>query len=313
MLRTRFFLICTFLCVILSINRITASENFANALRIFNEKKFYAASIEFGRAIFYETDINKIAYFKYYKSLCYKELGEYNRSLEELNQINLFNIPDSLFFLIRYQQALSNYLNNDPDQSLWNIGEIRNRFPDSVKMIEIVPLNILCLNSVRKWDEAYTLWCYFLENSGVDNQLKVNYRADVGNLYKKRNIPRFHSPKKAENLSRFVPGSGQMYCGAVGEGTVNFLLNATLLGFAFYEFYTEYYITGYFVGLGLFNKTYHGGMRRAGLIAEQKNKDAINKFNLKSGSLIIKVIDSTNLRVNHMPWGIPHSASLHSD
>lgn len=298
MLRTRFFLICIFLCAILSTNRIIASDYYSNALRIFHEKKFYAASIEFERAIFYETDINRIALLKYYKSLCYKELGENVKTLEELGEINIFNVPDSLYFLIRYQQALSNYLNNDPDQSLWNIGELRFRFPDSAKIIDIIPLNILCLNTTRRWDEAHRLWNYFLENSDLENSAIKNYKAEVNNLYKKRNIPGFHSPKKAENFSRFIPGSGQIYSGAVVEGSVNFLINASFLGFALYEFYTEYYITGYFVGLGLFNKTYHGGMRRASLLAEQKNSAALKKFNLETSSLIIKVIESGNLKMN---------------
>jgi tetratricopeptide (TPR) repeat protein len=298
MLRTRFSLICIFLCAILSTNRSIASDYYPNALRIFQEKKFYAASIEFERAIFYETDISKIALLKYYKSICYKELGRIVKSLEELSEINMFKIPDSLFFLIRYQQALNNYLNKDPDQALWNIGELRFRFPDSTKIIDIIPLNILCLNAIRSWNDAHKLWNYFLENYPMDNSLKTKLKTEVNDLYNKRNLPRLYSPKKAENLSRFIPGSGQMYSGAVLEGSVNFLINASFLGFAFYEFYTEYYITGYFVGLGLFNKTYHGGMRRAGILAEQKNSTALRKFNLETCSLIIKVLESGNSKMN---------------
>jgi hypothetical protein len=294
MLRTRFFLICTFLCAILSTNRIVAGDYYSNALRIFNEKKFFAASIEFERAIFYETDINKIALFKYYKSLCYKELGDNAKTLDELDGINLFNISDSLFYLIRYQQALSNYLTNNPDKALWSIGELRFRIPDSSKIIKIIPINILCLNATKKFDEAYSLWNYFLENSGIDSTSKSILKTEIDNLYKKRNLPGFHSPKKAENLSRFIPGAGQMYAGAVVEGSVNFLINASILSFALYEFYSEYYLTGYFVGLGLFNKTYHGGMHRANLLAEQKNREALNKFNLKNSSLMVRLIDSGN-------------------
>jgi hypothetical protein len=297
MLKTRFFLICIFLCAILSTNRIRASDYYSNALRIFQEKKFYDASIEFERAIFYETDINRIPLFKYCKSLCYKELGENVKALEELGEINMFNVSDSLFYLIRYQQALINYLNKEPDMALWNISELRLRFPDPTKIIEIIPLNILCLNTTRNWDEANKLWNYLLENSGLDNSLEKKFKAEVNNLYNKKSIPRFHSPKKAENLSRFIPGSGQIYSGAVFEGSVNFLLNASFLGFALYEFYTEYYITGYFVGLGIFNKTYHGGMRRAGLIAEQKNSTSLRKFNLECSSLIIKVLESGNSKM----------------
>ena len=163
MLKTRFFLICIFLCVTFSINRTFASDYYSNAFRIFSEGKFYVASIEFERAIFYEADNSKIAQCKYYKSICYKELGDSLRALKELSEINMFNLPDSLFFLIRYEQAVCNFLNNDPNQSLWNIEEIRYRFPDSLKTMDIVPLNILCLNSLRKWDEAIKLWNYLFE------------------------------------------------------------------------------------------------------------------------------------------------------
>ena len=169
MLKIRSFSICIFLCVILSTNSIIASDNYSNALRIFSEGRFYSASIEFERALFYETDIIKIAWCKYYKSVCYKELGESKRALEELSGINPISLSDSLFFLVRYEQSLCNYLNNDPVQSLWNIDEIRMRIPDSLKTIDIIPLNVLCLNSLRKWKEAKVLWNYFLDNSGLSD------------------------------------------------------------------------------------------------------------------------------------------------
>ena len=294
----RFFSICIFLCATLSANRIFASDYYSNALRIYHEGHLFVASIEFERAIYYETDYNNIARSKYYKSLCYKGLGETGKALEELDEINMFNLPDSLFLLIKYEQALGNYLINDPDKSLLNFEEIRFRFPDSLTTIGIIPLNILCLNSLRKWDEAFRLWNYYLDKSGLDDTITMNYKNRISKLYSKKNIPVYRSPKKAENLSRFIPGSGQMYCGAVAEGTFNFVINASLLGFAFYEFYTRYYFTGYFAGLGLFNKTYHGGMHRAGLLAAQKNTERINKFNLETSSLMIRVLDSDTSNIN---------------
>jgi hypothetical protein len=294
MLKTRFFSICIFLCVILSTNRIYASDYYANALRIFSEGKFFVASIEFERAIYYETDNIKIAQGKYYKSLCYKGLGENIKALAELSEINLFNLPDSLFFLIKYEQAFCNYSNNDPDQSIWNIGEIRFRFPDSLRIYDIIPLNILCLNALREFDGASDLWKYFLDNSGLKDSVKKDFEAKVNILYDNRNIPKFRSPKKAENLSRFIPGSGQMYCGALLEGAFNLLMNTAILGYSFYEFYSHYYFTGYIVGLGIFNKTYTGGMHRANLLAGEKNLNAMNKFNLKASALMIRVLAAGN-------------------
>jgi tetratricopeptide (TPR) repeat protein len=290
MLKTRFCSICIFLCVILSTSRISASDLFSNALRIFSEGKFFEASIELERAIFYESDNDRIVQFKYYKSLCYRGLGNYDKALAELSNINLFDVPDSLFFLIRYEQALCNYWNNDVPQSLLNIEGLKLKFRDTSKILEILPLNILCLNTVREWDNAHNLWNYFLENAGLQDSITTEYKEIINDLYKKRNIPKLYSPKKAQNLSRFIPGSGQMYSGEVGEGSLNLLINGSILIYALREFNFRYYFTGYFVGLGLFNKMYTGGMHRANLLASEKNREGIRKFNAQNSSLMIKVI-----------------------
>ena len=108
---------------------------------------------------------------------------------------------------------------------------------------------------------------------------EVEMEQMVNNLYKKRNIPHVKSVKKAENWSRFIPGSGQVYAGKTGEGVVNFLINASLLAFTAQQAYNGFYITGYLAGLGLFNKTYHGGIKRSGILASQKNKELIVNFN----------------------------------
>ena len=212
-------------------------------------------------------DNNKIAKCKYYKSLCYKELGDKHRALEELSEINVFNLPDSLFFFIRYEQAVCNFLNNDPAQALWNLEEIRYRFRDSLKTVDILPLNILCLNSTRNWDEALKVWSYLLNHTGLKDSEKNDCEAKINKLY----------------------------CGAVFEGTFNLIMNASLLGYSFFEFYSKYYFTGYFVGLGIFNKTYNGGMHRAKLLADEKNLEGINKFNVETSSLLIRILDSQPL------------------
>jgi hypothetical protein len=300
MLKTRFCSTCIFLCVILSSGRIFASDYYTNAFRIFSEGRFYEASIEFERVIFYETDNNKIALCRYYKALCYKGLGDTHRSLSVLSEINLYSLPDSLFFLIRYEQALGNYLNNDPNQSIWNLEEIRFRFPDSSKTKDIMPLNILCLNTLRKFEEARKLWIYLLDNSGLEDSVREGYKTKMEILYNRKNIPKALSPKKARTLSRIIPGSGQIYCGAVPEGALNFLMNASLLGFAFYEFYYKYYFTGYFAGLGLFNKIYSGGIHRAELLAGENNIKRMNNFNREVSTLLIRVIDSGQSVKNSM-------------
>jgi len=291
MLRIRFFSICIFLFGILSTDRIDASDNFVNALRLYNEGKFFVASIEFERAIFYETDIPKIAQCKYYKSLCFKNSGELVRAIDELDGISLYNLPDTLLFLIRYESALCNYLNNDPNKAIWLIDEIRLSNTGSTDVLNITPLNILCLNSIRKWEDALNLWNFLIMNSDLDEPERKKLTEEIDEIYNDKGLPKFKKPGKAENLSRFIPGSGQIYSGAFGEGSFNFLMNVSILGFAAYEFYTQYYFTGYFVGLGLLNKTYNGGIRRAGILADKRNQKTMDEFNLRVSSIMIKVFN----------------------
>jgi hypothetical protein len=192
----RFFSICTFLCVILSTGRITASDNFKNALRIFSEGRYFLASIEFERTIFYETDNKRIAQCKYYKSLCFKRTGDTGRAIEVLGEINMFSLPDSLFLLVRYEQALCNFLNGDPNKSLWSLEEIKFRFPDTSEIINIIPLNILCLNSLRRWDDAQVFWKYYLVHSGLSDSVKRNTSWKLTNYIKKEIFRNITHPKK---------------------------------------------------------------------------------------------------------------------
>jgi tetratricopeptide (TPR) repeat protein len=286
MLKLRYFSTCIFLLTLFSINRICASDYFSNAKKIYSEGKFFEASIEFERAIYYESDSNRIALCKYYKSLCYKELGEYDKALEELRKVNMESVPDSIFLVFSYEQVLCSYLKEDLNQALFNIDKVYLRFKDTLKILEFLPLNIICLNSCREWDNALILWNYYIDNSRLNDSVKRSFKQEVYRLYDKKNVPRFYFANKAENLSTFLPGSGQIYCGAVLEGLFNMSINGTLLYYAFSQLYNQFYCTGYFVGLKLFNKFYAGGIRRAKSLTEEKNQKGIKAFNVKNSNIM---------------------------
>jgi len=286
MLKLKYFSTCVFLLTLFSINRICASDYFLNALRIYTEGRFFEASIEFERAIYYETDSNLISVSKYYKSLCYKELGEYDKALEELAKENMESLPDSIFLAFGYEKVLCSYMKEDLNQALFNIDKVYQRFKDTLRILEFLPLNILCLNSCREWNNAMILWNYYIDNSRLNDSVKVNFRQEVNRLYDKKNLPGFYFPDKAERLSTYLPGSGQIYCGALPEGLFNLSINGTLLYYAFSQLYNKFYFTGYFVGLKLFNKFYSGGIRRARSLALEKNEKGIKSFNLKNSTLM---------------------------
>jgi hypothetical protein len=287
---TRFYIIFISLFGILSTSR-GQSDSYSAAMRSFSEGSYFQASVEFEKVIFYSSDNVRIAQCKYYKALCYKEMNELKRALDELEAVNISKVPDSLFFLIRYEQTYCNLLSDEPEKAFWNINDLNSRFGDSLYFKERIPLEILCLNELRKWGEAVSLLNVYIDRMPVADSIKSKERFVVSELYRKKNLPKHKSSDKAENLSRFIPGSGQIYSGKVFEGSFNFLMNATLLGFSLYEFYTRCYFTGYVAGLTLFNKTYHGGMHRAAILAEEKNRKSMNEFNIKVSDQILDLID----------------------
>lgn len=292
MLKALSYSTCIFLFSLLSASKVYASDYFSNALRIYSEGRFYEASVEFERAIYYESDSNCIAQYKYYKSLCYKGLTKYDRALKELKEISPNNLPDTLFIMIRYEQALCSYLNNDVNQALHNIDEIKMRSKDSLKSSDIILLDILCLNAIRNWDSAFVLWNNYIENLQLPDTVKNIFKKEIVKVYSRENIPRFYSPGKARKLSCFIPGSGQIYCGSIPEGLFNLFINASLLGYTIWEFYSKYYFTGDIIGLKLFSKFYIGGINRANYLAIAKNKQGISNINVENSSLMIKIVDS---------------------
>lgn len=288
MSRIPFFLTCIFLCAIATTGKGIAAPDSTRAFGLFAKGEFFRASVEFERIAYYESDNNKITWYRYYKALCYKEMNQTDKSLNELETLNLFASPDSLFLKVKYEQALCNYLSGNIPQALWNFDEIHMRFPDTLQTINVLPLQILCLNADRQWNNALTFWYYLLDHATITESDRSAIKKEIALMYSRKELPRYRKPERAENWSRFIPGSGQIYCGAVGEGSVNLLIHLSLLGFAGWEFYSHCWITGYFVGLGLFNKFYHGGMHRAYLLAMQKNAEQIRLFNEKNSALMIR-------------------------
>lgn len=252
---------------------------------------YFEASIEYERLIFQSENLADINFCKYKKALCYKKMDAFDKALDELQPIYFSNPEDSLYRLVSYEQSLCFYLNGEPERALWKIDEFIHRSTDSAAFESFLPLKILSLNQTMQWEKAKNNFLLFVEMQDFSPETETELEQSILNLYDEENRPRIKSVKKAETLSRFFPGSGQIYAGKTGEGIVNFLINASVLSFAGFEIYNGFYITGYLAGLGFFNKTYHGGIKRAGVLTSQKNKELMVDFNSRITSLILSNFD----------------------
>lgn len=215
-------------------------------------------------------------------------MNQFEKALSELQPVYFSNPEDSLYLPVCYEQSLCYYLVGEPGRALWKIDEYLSRSKDSTSMFYLFPLKILCLNELYRWDEAKDAFLQYIQMQSFSNKKKVQVAHTITSLYDRKNRPRIKSEQKAENFSRFIPGMGQVYAGEFGEGAVNLFINASVLIFSGCQIYRGFYITGYLAGLGFFNKTYHGGIRRAGTLTIEKNKKKVIEFNDR----IIKLIQS---------------------
>ena len=254
---------------------------------LYRSGKYFEASIEYERLLFRERTQSNLNYFRYRKALCYKQMKQFDRVLSELQSIYFSDPEDTLYRLVSYQQSLCLYLSGEPAKALWKIDEYFHRSADSALFGIFMPVKIMALNETFQWDEARKCFLEFVARQHFSDEKEAELIQRVTTLYDRKNRPRIKSVSKAEDLSRFVPGLGQIYAGKAGEGVVNFLINASILTFAVYQVYQGFYITGYLAGLGFFNKTYHGGMKRAGDIAAQKNQELLVGFNRDINKLIL--------------------------
>lgn len=247
---------------------------------------YFEASIEYERQIFCAKSADELHYLKFRKGLCYKRLKDFNKAIDEFQTIYFKDFNDSLFQQVCYQQSLCYYLNGEPSKALWKIDEYFHRSSDSATFQVFMPVGLFSLNDTRQWQEAKKWFIRYVKMQNFSPEKELEVLEIVNALYSKKNLPKIKSTEAAENWSRFIPGAGQIYAGETTEGVVNLLINSSILVFAGYQLYYRYYITGYLVGLGLFNKTYHGGMKRAGILASQKNKERLINYNRKVNSII---------------------------
>lgn len=284
----KFFFSFIFLCGI----SLISNSAVLKADSLYATGNYFEASIEYERLIFQgdaEIDLNRL---RYRKALCYRQMNEFERAINVLQSTYFSNANDSLYRFICYEQSLCYYLNNEPARALWKIDEYLHRTSDSTNFGVFLPIKILSLHETYKWKEAELSFIEFVELQHFEPEKETALKRLAAELYSKKNRPRIKSLNAARNWSRFIPGSGQIYAGKSGEGITNFLINASVLTFAGIQVYNGFYITGYLAGLGFFNKTYHGGMKRAEVIASQTNKQHMVEFNREVNQEIISIIDS---------------------
>lgn len=261
----KYLLTCTFLCV-----TFLTKAQFEKADSLKAAGNFKIAALEYERVVYQNLGPEIINKALLYKGLCLKTQGKFNEAFNTFNRANLFLVQDSLNFRIRYELSLAAYLSDNYPAAQAQLTQIEYFFKDN-GYNDVLYLHILTLNAMRKWDEAKVKYEQYAKNNNIALSAEEAYSF----------LPKtkLKNPDKAEKISYFLPGIGQMYAGYFGKGLISSLIQAGLVGFGAYSLYEGYFFTGALTGIGLFYSFYTGGARHAKYLAMRKNEELTDKYN----------------------------------
>ena len=195
----------------------------------------------------------------------YKERGSFQNYAYTLERINKFVLGKEERDQLHYELAFAYYMNKEYGKAQFNFLQYESRLP--AYSDDALLLKTLLNGRLEKWDEAEEAYIAYSNDSSVKVE---DVFSDIRALKRK-------NPEKAENLSYFLPGAGQMYAGKPLRGITSFALQSGMLAFAAFNFLNGYYVSGTFTGVSLFYVFYMGGARHAGYLAEEFNKRQKNK------------------------------------
>jgi tetratricopeptide (TPR) repeat protein len=215
------------------------------------------------------------------KANCLKQQGLYASAAAFLTGQAQPDLPDSLRRQLVREQILCAYLAGQFENTLSLLDRLRYLNPDQPETPFSVSIKILSLNELQRWPEAAESY----------RQLQLLAGADTTQPGPYRHLPRLKSESKAQWLSTFIPGAGQLYAGKPAEAALSVLVQSAGLYFGVTSFLQAYYLSAWGVGAGLFGSFHAGGIRRAGVLVRQYNQKRVAAFNAQARQHVLDLTE----------------------
>lgn len=271
-------MICTFLCGICSITKGQFTTQTADSL--FAQGQFLAARVAYERILFGGGEPTTQFPAALGKARCLKQQGLYASAVTFLDGQMQTSYSDSLLYKLRQEQILCAYLGGQFENTLSLLDRLPYLHPDESPTVVQQSIRVLALNELQRWPEAEHAY----------GELAAHVRADTAGRNPYNKLPRLKSEKKAQWLSTFIPGAGQLYAGKPGEAMLSLLVQSAGLYFGITSFLQGYYLSAWGVGAGLFGSFHNGGVRRAEILIQQQNQQKVATFNTQARQQVLKLI-----------------------
>lgn len=261
-----------------------AESPFNTADSLYHAQQYFRSAIEYERILFEQEDAGIQRRALLQKALSLKHQQRYTDAIHELNRISIRDPQDTLLAHKSYQLAACYYLNKNYQQCIEGIVMVQTALMNHPILTDLLILKILSHNHLFQHEQARQTLIELSKHSGNGTL----YQQIAHDLYESDKPKKYKNPEKAHNLSMIIPGTGHLYSGAIGEGAISFILNASALSFGAWHVYSGYYFTGYVVGVTTLERFHTGGKKRAENLAIWKNTENANQLNLQIISYLNK-------------------------
>jgi TM2 domain-containing membrane protein YozV len=223
--------------------------------RLFDLGFYEEAITEYKRYIHFNAATSEDSYAYYKIALSYRKDNKLKESLQALEASAHAAISDSIREKRKIDMAVTYIAEGKYDKAKFILLKLIS-FSDIVEIRRKASLflgiaHIYCY----EWESARdALQVYFKEGGNTV------FAHAVDTLLSSAEKMNYKSPTTAKRLSTFIPGTGQMYAGNVGDGVNSLLLNGANIYFIIYKLLKEEYGNAYLIYFFLFRRYYFGNI-----------------------------------------------------
>ncbi|MFN2394938.1 MAG: tol-pal system YbgF family protein [Bacteroidales bacterium] len=276
-----FYLICIFLCGSFSLNAGISFEEdslLLKAQELYEQGDYFEAGIAFERAYFFSSESKIRLEANLGRSRALKQNGEFLKARNDLQRsLHLRQFP-GLHFSILYELAFCEYMAGNYSNSAGVLTQIKHYYPEEYDQNRVLRLDALTNVMSENFIEAQEKTLELITRIDTDTRITDSLIVRTMQLFCECAQPWERSVRTASRLSTFIPGAGQVYAGYPGKGLLNAGSQLVSLGLAAYMGYNNLFVSGFVIGLGMFQSFYFGGIRQAGYLAEQKNLEEMGAY-----------------------------------
>lgn len=262
---------------------------FVSGDSLYAEGKFFEAAIAYERVYFFSDDSKVRAKANLLRARSLKQIGEFSRARNDLQRSMGMRGNPELHSQIMYEIAFCDYMLGNYAASLSLLLQMEQLYSHMEIWSEAKVLYALVYVMLERWELALNRTVGLIQSNSDCPSKADSLTQEAITLFGDRNHPTLKYPESAAIRSTLLPGLGHMYAGAFGKGVINASSQLLSLGIAGLMAYNKLYVSGFIIGLGMFQLFYFGGIRQAEYLAGQYNLEEMYNYKSKLKAFILDI------------------------